>query len=734
MEQSRKDAKLHLDLLLKDYEQAREADRQDGAAMTTIMGAALASCLAVLGFLTGYQGQVIGDSFIYWVIILAPVALLLPTGYATMMGANKAVRSYYLRVLESQIGNEMNQLCGGVELSYSGDLKFPVFSSTYFEVVRSAPKSGRGIARLFAFFVVFVFAGANVCLLKIAYSTLLQVNNGVWANLYFILYMTVVMSMGTLAYQTGINGRSFFEQTVKDVNKRYGEEFQSKGSQYEIYKAQLKNTKGNMASHKNTLKLFPKADDLTKILVDAIGAILAGLTLYINSGLVVDGIQFAHVSLAILFFEGFVYQTRYILNDILGVVEEKEQKSADIRGRIVQEEDVFLAARHLFFRIVIILGAIGLAYKLGLAGIYVVSLLYLVVITVLYEVCRYLLGRSRDGSLLQGLCTIAMFPLVSLGMVLRLWVSFTVYYTVLIGNIGSGVKGHTFAANVAAFCDEIVKILMSVPVVPTYLLLWGALFGIVTVSLTWVVEALYEVNSCGAASISADWKVPGKLHVLASLRLLFWVFGVRVMRNRQPGDQVMENGLSPQQALAELIMDKSNCNTFSIPSWLRRYQRMIVTPWTWGSVIGMVLSVEIASEVCAVEMSRWVWGLVFIVSLPLVLCVEDLLMIKPKINRILVILLLLLPPITISLLLCVLYFAEWIAVSERGTLSGCVVLSFLLMFYGGPMSFMYLRKTYAETRNVLVNTVAFISNIDRQFALVVTNAVIKPKNSETKQR
>ena len=203
------------------------------------------------------------------------------------------------------------------------------------------------------------------------------------------------------------------------------------------------------------------------------------------------------------------------------------------------------------------------------------------------------------------------------------------------------------------------------------------------------------------------------------------------MRNRQPGDRLIENGLSPQQALAELIKDKSNCNTFSIPSWLRRYLRMAVTPWTWGSVIGMVLSVEIASEVCAVEMSRWVWGLVFIVSLPLVLCVEDLLMIKPKIMAFLVIPL---PPIAISLLLCVLYFAEWIVVSENGTLFWFFVLSLFLMFYGGPMSFMYLRTTYAETRNVLVNTVAFISNIDRQFALAVTNRVFKPKNSETKQR
>lgn len=725
---------MHLDLLLKDYEQAREADRQDGAAMTTIMGAALASCLAVLGFLTGYQGQLIGDSSIYWVIILAPVALLLPTGYATMMGANKAVRSYYLRVLESQIGNEMNKLCGGVELSYSRDLNFPVFSSTYFEVVRSAPKSGKGIARLFAFFVVLVFAGANICLLKIAYSALLQVNNGIIANLYFVLYMTVVISMGTLAYQTGVNGRSFFEQTIKDVNKRYGAGFESKCSQYEIYKAQLKHAKGNMVSRKDTLKLFPKADDLTKILVDAIGAILAGMALYINSGLVVDGIQFAHISLAILFFEGFVYQTRYILNDILGAAEERGQKSVDIRGRIVQEEDVFLAARHLFFRIVIILGAIGLAYKLGLVIIYVISLSYLVAITALYEGCRFLLRRSRDGSLLQHLCTIAMFPLVSLGMVLRLWVSFTVYYTVLKVDLYSRVIWRLLVAVVTTFDWKIIKVFIDVPVVLTYLLLWGALFGIVTVSLTWVVEALYEVDGCGVASISADWRVPGKLHVLASLRLLFWVFGVRVMRNRQPGDRLIENGLSPQQALAELITDKSNCNTFSVPSWLRRYLRMVVTPWTWGSVIGMVLSVEIASEVCAVEMSRWVWGLVFIVSLPLVLCVEDLLMIKPKIRAILVIALILLPPIVISFLLCVLYFAAWIVVSEHGTLSGYFVVSFLLMFYGGPMSFMYLRKTYAETRNVLVNTVAFISNIDRQFALAVTNAVMKPKNSETKQR
>lgn len=50
------------------------------------------------------------------------------------------------------------------------------------------------------------------------------------------------------------------------------------------------------------------------------------------------------------------------------------------------------------------------------------------------------------------------------------------------------------------------------------------------------------------------------------------------------------------------------------------------------------------------------------------------------------------------------------------------------------MSFMYLRTTYAETRNVLVNTVAFISNIDKQFALAVTNAVIKPKSTPKLRR
>ena len=443
-------------------------------------------------------------------------------------------------------------------------------------------------------------------------------------------------------------------------------------------------------------------------------------------GIGVDGIQFAYISLAILFFEGFVYQTRYILNDILGVSEERVQKSADIRGRIVQEEDVFLAARHFFFRLVIILCAIGLAYKLGLVVIYVKSLIGLAFITILYELCRYLLGNSKDGSLLQQLYTVAMFPLVSLGMVLRLWVSFTVYCAVVTGGLDSVSCWDTFIINDITSGGEVFGVF----VLLICLLVWGALFGIVTVSLTWMVEALYEVNRCGTVSISADWKVPGKLHVLASLRLLFWAFGVRVMRNHQPGDQVMENGMSPQQALAELIADKS----FSIPSWFRRYLHMVVTPWTWGSVIGMVLSVEIASGACAVKMSNWVSVLVFIVSLPLVLCVEDLLMIKQKVNGFLVMLLILLPPIVISLLLCVLCSTACITVSEHGTLSGYVVLSFILMFYGGPMSFMYLRTTYAETRNVLVNTVAFISNIDKQFALAVTNRVINPKNSETKQR
>ena len=693
--------------------------------MTTLMGAALASCLAVLGYLSSLQVQVVGpvsavpkDSFNYWLIILAPVALLLPTGYAAILGANRAVRSYYLRVLEREIGKEMKELCGRLRLSYSKGLNYPAFSSTYFEVVRSSPKNGTGIPRLFAFFVVLVFAGANICLLKVAYAELLLVNGGYLANGYFVLYMTIVLSLGTLSYQTGLNGRSFFRATVRDVNRRYDEGFESQGSQLEIYRGQLAKVKGGNVGGKNTLKLFPKPDDLTKIIVDIIGALLAGMLLYFNLDIKIDGLQFAHISLSLLFFEGFVYQTRYVLNDLLGVPEESRLKSVDVRRRIVEEEDVFLAARYLFARLTIIVCATLFAFRLGLTTVYVISILSLTLITALYEYFRYSLGRSRDGSLQQRLCTIAMFPLVSLGMVLRLWVSFTVYYAIAVHNLD---RSSPWYADLIPSATSGDKVLNSTSVL-ICLLVWGALFGVVTVSLIWIVEALYEVDRRGTVSFSTDWQTPGKLHVLASLRLLFWVFGVRVMRKHQTDERQMKNGLSPHQALAELANGSSKCDRSSFHRWPYRYLRMVVTPWTWGSVIGMVLSVSIASRVCAIGISNWVLALVFLVAVPLVLLAEDMLMVSTKVNKVI---LMLFSPLVVSILLFALSYTTYIEAPEASNRYWFIGLSLFLMFYGGPMSFMYFRTTYEETRNVLVSLVEVVRNIDRQFALMVTDRVMR---------
>ena len=118
--------KLRLELLLRDYEGAREEERQSSSAMVNLLGAALVSALTAFVILNSDPLGLDSETK-FWAAVLSPIVLLLPTGYSAQIGAKTAVRSYYLRVLERTIRSEMNENCG----ENSADLLM-IFHSRHF--------------------------------------------------------------------------------------------------------------------------------------------------------------------------------------------------------------------------------------------------------------------------------------------------------------------------------------------------------------------------------------------------------------------------------------------------------------------------------------------------------------------------------------------------------------------------------------------------------------------------
>lgn len=516
--------KLRLELLLRDYEGAREEERQSSSAMVNLLGAALVSALTALVILNSDPLGLDSETK-FWAAVLSPIVLLLPTGYSAQIGAKTAVRSYYLRVLEQTIRSEMNKNCGenSTDLRYSDDLSFPAFSTTTFETVHTSPKNGLGITRLLAHFVTIVFTCANCVLIWFGYTALRnafdvhilqrsEAQSYPWSKellpyipqVYVIVMFGIMVIIFALVWQTGQHGRRFFEDTVDEVNRRLALGLDTTQRPYDDFKKSVDDASHYHLTPSVLLSIFPKVDDLNKLLAEIVGCLIAFSYFNVFEHRWV-GIKLSIILLGfVVFFETYVYQTRYVVNDILGCREEGLLSSRSIRGRLHSEQDdintlrngVFDLAKKLYTRIGYILFAIPVCCFFGLGPVYLVSLAILVAITVPYELTRYYLGKSSFGSWGQKLAVRAMFILVSLGWPLRLGVGFVAYCSAMGAHFDLGLTWKhyvipTLGENVA----PLVQILF-------WLIVWGISFGVVTVSLIWVLEALYEFDRSSPFNLS----------------------------------------------------------------------------------------------------------------------------------------------------------------------------------------------------------------------------------------
>ena len=731
--------KLRLELLLRDYEGAREEERQSSSAMVNLLGAALVSALTALVILSSDPlGLDSGTKF--WAAVLSPIVLLLPTGYSAQIGAKTAVRSYYLRVLERTIRSEMNENCGenSADLRYSDNLSFPAFSTTTFETVHTSPKSGLGTARLFAHFVTIVFACANCTLIWFGYTALLsafdvqilqrsEAQFPPWSmellpyvpQAYVIVNGGIMLTIFTLAWQTGQHGRRFFEDTVDEVNRRLALGLGATQRPYDDFKKSVDDASRYHVAPSALLNMFPKVDDLNKLLAEIVGCLIA-FSYFCVFEHRWAGVKWSITLLVfVVFFEAYVYQTRYVVNDILGCREEGLLSSRSIRGRLHSEQDdtdtlrngLFDLAKNLYRRIAYIVFAIPVWCFFGLGSVYSLSLVILVAITIPYELTRHYLGRSSFGSWGQKLAVRAMFILVSLGWPLRLGVGFVAYCSAIGAHFDLGLTWKlyvipTLGENVA----PLVQILF-------WLIVWGISFGVVTVSLIWALEALYEFDRSSHLSISANWKAAGKRHVLESLRMLLWPFGIHVEEQRSLGSIEMRHGLSPHEVFNEVSLKEQcyDCRTL-ILTVLTIFKLMILP---WSVAVGGVsfASLEVMSLVYQVNLSFWTILAISASSVALAALIQYLL-IATK----------LMAPIIIfgNVLVMVVLLGSGFGFH---CFPNCAPPGFWvgyigLYFWGGVMSFSYLRNRYENTRNVMMRIRADVKTMKDKPALWLTNRIL----------
>lgn len=703
VEDSMRRSQVRLELLLRDYDQSREDERQGSAAFSNMLAAALASAFAALLIL--YQRPNRPDETVgFWISIISPVAILLPTVYAGLLGAISTARSYYLRVLEREISVEMRKLCGddSLDLVYSERLKFPAFSSVTFATVRASPKRGKGPSAWYLAFVAVVFTAANVMMLNIAYAAMLTVSSW-WANVYFFAYVVVIAMLAKLVYDIGLNGRAYFEATAEEVKKKRAAGFEQPENPYDAYRQQVEKCKSFAFEVKDTLGFFPKPDDLIKVSYEIVGALLAFLYLHARIEVGLSPRRVLVLVVFLIFFEGFVYQTRYIANDILGASEEGLLASRDRRGRITSEGDLFVASRHLVLRMLGIVVATIPIYYSGLLKVYGISLGVLFVITVCYERARHRLGRTKFGSPSQKSVSGIVFLLVCVGGPLRMLVGFFAYLSLFIDQWTVVCAWQFSSTSIGVVC---VGVAFEVSGVVILLTLWGVMVALVSVSLTWVLEALCEVKSYGQSTLYTEWKAEGKRHAFYALRTLFSPLGVHVTDKGGEAAQLIAGELSPRRAFAFVDHNRK--------PWVWRYMHWMLTPWTVASVLAVPLGVLISSCVFKVFVPAFVVVLLMLVALALVVFLQDGYFFKSDAFMALIVV----EPLGVFVgLWAMCSYVTW----------QFLVVSSMLSFLGGVFWLFYLSLQYSDTRHVFRRLVVGVSTLDQLLALKVTDWVLGKK-------
>ncbi|WP_103061693.1 hypothetical protein [Actinomyces qiguomingii] len=96
----------HLELLVRDYEQARDDERHALGIQINILGMAIAALAAMIAaaFAIGVEGEAMGSGYVligfYGVM---PALLLLPALAALWFARHAVIRGFYMRALERKI-------------------------------------------------------------------------------------------------------------------------------------------------------------------------------------------------------------------------------------------------------------------------------------------------------------------------------------------------------------------------------------------------------------------------------------------------------------------------------------------------------------------------------------------------------------------------------------------------------------------------------------------------------
>lgn len=227
----RTDRLSNLELLLVDYEQARDDERQLEGVQVALLGMLIAAYVAMLTLLNKI-GETIPSGFspetttlrysLVAIYALAPLIVFLPTALAQFVASRATIRSFYIRGLEHEIRAEWEKMSNEKPtISAEQVLSYPAYSLIELLVEQGTMARGANRGHYFLISIVISYAVAVILTIGASITGLWSLANPYIAITVGAIYVFFSLILGADAYRTNHDGHSFFLRTVQNAEQRF---------------------------------------------------------------------------------------------------------------------------------------------------------------------------------------------------------------------------------------------------------------------------------------------------------------------------------------------------------------------------------------------------------------------------------------------------------------------------------------------------------------------------------
>jgi 4-hydroxybenzoate polyprenyltransferase len=469
------DNSARLQILLEDYSQGRDDERNWNVVLATLVAVAftliglLAAAITQTCRFKSSSSCVSVPDYLVGAAPLLPVALM---AYTQLLGTVATIRSFYLRAIETDI----RQYAGPPLKALS-----PILPASYVEMMTEATSLRRGrlqyrITTFLIVTIIIVVFGGFAAYIGLHMDPITQV-------VMTVVYAPIVLLMASENYAAGPGGRSMFYS----IARRYIVHRYTTGYTLQDLESESSHVKQNERSLPSYLLMPRPADWVKWIITPGAFVVTAWAT-----GAFRNWHQFILVWLIL---EYLIYEARYQWNDIRGIHEDTNHPESTARLRLPSgsgtRRNIVASCLVGVLRLTLAVCIAAVAHLLPEVAL-LIGLVFGVAIA--YEALRAASTSSRLSSL----------PALRSAAICAIWITVGLGYAIRSGT-GFWLGGLR---------------LLSLTAISG--MLYFFTFGIMFVLLTWVLEA---ASYCSTDSIESIFRGPGLLakpHIAILLRWTGW--------------------------------------------------------------------------------------------------------------------------------------------------------------------------------------------------------------------